>query len=107
MRDADAGRVAILAAKLGYRQFFDYGIHLDVTVNMGWRHEENNPWDGRDIDSFQGRLWAMAGYQHEVSRSFYINIRGGIGVHLWRTDRHADKEKLLIPAGDINLGFRF
>lgn len=107
VRDDDAGRVAILAAKLGYRQFFVEGIHLDLTVNAGWRHEEGNPWDGEDIDAFQGRLWSFAGWQTSLGSAAYVNIRAGVGLHLWRTDRFADKEKTLTVAGDVNVGFRF
>lgn len=107
IREPDAGRVAFLGVKLGFRQFFVYGLHLDLSVNAGWRHEENNPYDGQTINAFQGRLWTMAGYQYDFTDTFYANIRGGIGVHLWRTDRFADKEKIIGGAGDVNIGFRF
>jgi len=101
------GRVALMAVKLGYRQFLAYGLHVDVTVNLGWRHEEDNPIIDGTIDSFQGRLWLFAGYQHEFTRRFYANVRGGLGVHLFRTDELADRERKLVPAGDLNLGVRF
>ena len=39
VRDEDAGRVAFLGAKTGYRQFLGSGLHVDTTVNAGWRHE--------------------------------------------------------------------
>ncbi len=108
VRKDDAGKVAFLGAKLGYKQFFVYGLHAEAVVNFGWRHEENNPWDGDPIDSFQGRLWTFVGYQHQLSKQAYLNARYGFGLHLFRTDRHADKERIVVPAsGDLNLGFYF
>jgi hypothetical protein len=107
VREDNAGNVAFLGLKIGWRQFLVYGLHVDVTANLGWRHQEHNPWDNETIHSFQGRFWAFAGYQHELTRQVYLNARGGIGVHLFRTDRFADREKILVPAGDLNLGIRF
>lgn len=106
-RDDTSGKVAILAAKVGYRQFFAYGLHLDVTANLGWRQERDNPYDHTTLDGAVGRLWSFFGIQHALSDRFYVNARGGVGVHLFRTDRFADKERLLIPAGDVNFGVRF
>lgn len=101
------GQVAFIGLKLGWRQFVGYGFHVDATLNAGWRHEVNNPRDGEVIHSFQGRLWLFAGWQYEFTRQFYANVRGGIGVHLFRSDRFANEERILAPAGDLNLGFRF
>lgn len=107
VRDPDAGRVAMVGAKIGWRQFFVYGLHAEVVLHAGWRHEEHNPWDGQPIDSFQGRLWVWFGYQYEFSRTVYANVRGGGGIHVFRTDRFADRERLFAAGGDLNLGFRF
>jgi len=101
------GKVAILAAKLGYRQFLVGGLHLDATVNAGWRHETHNVWDGGTLDAFSARLWLMAGHQQELGGRVYANARAGAGVHLLRTDRFAAKERKLVPAADVNIGFRF
>lgn len=106
-REEDAGKVAILAVKAGYRQFLFSGLHLDLTVNMGWRQEHDNPFDQTTLNGFVGRLWAMAGYQHDLSERWYLNARGGVGIHLWRTDRFGHEERPLAPAGDINVGVRF
>lgn len=107
LRAADAGKVAFLGAKLGYRQFLVYGLHLDVTLNTGWRQEVDNPWDHTTLDAFTGRLWLLAGWQVELNRAVYLNFRGGGGIHLFRTDRFADRERAFAPGGDLNLGFRF
>lgn len=101
------GQVAFLGAKLGWRQFLAYGLHLDVTVNAGWRHERDNPHATGTINSFQGRFWGFAGYQHEFTRRVYANLRGGLGVHLWRTDELAHRERQLAGGADLNLGLRF
>lgn len=106
-RKADAGKVAVLATKLGYRQFIVGGLHVDATVNLGWRQERDNPFDGTTLNAFVGRLWTFAGYQHALSDRWYVNARGGVGVHLWRTDKFGDKERHLVPGGDVNLGVRF
>jgi hypothetical protein len=63
--------------------------------------------DRLHLDAFTGRLWVMAGYQHELGGRVYGNVRAGVGIHLWRTDHLAEKERKLVPAGDVNLGFRF
>jgi hypothetical protein len=99
------GRVSILATKLGYRQFLLSGLHLEAAVNAGWRHEENNVWDGTTIDGFSARLWVMAGYQHDLGSRAYFNVRGGIGPHLVRTGPFAEKERKMTGGGDVNLGF--
>jgi hypothetical protein len=105
--DERYGKVAILAAKVGYRQFLLSGLHLEATVNAGWRHETHNVWDGGTLDAFSARLWLMGGYQHELGSRVYANARAGAGVHLLRTDRFAAKERKLVPAADVNVGFRF
>ena len=101
------GKVSILGAKVGYRQFLLAGLHLDISVNLGWRHEEKNIYDGGRLDGFIGRSWLFAGYQHEFTRKLYANIRGGGGLHLFRTDRFGDTERIFVPAGDVNVGVRF
>lgn len=82
----DYGKVFAMGAKVGWRQFFVYGLHLDVSVNLGWRHEELNVRDGSTLNAFTGRLWVMAGYQLDLGARVYVNVRGGVGVHLFRTD---------------------
>jgi len=107
-RPADSyGKVFLLAAKLGWRQFLAYGFHVDVTLNAGWRHEEGNVHDGTTVNGFVGRLWAFGGWQYEFNERVYANVRGGVGVHLWRSDHLGYTERRFVPAGDINLGIRF
>ena len=101
------GKVSILAAKLGYRQFLVSGLHVEWSVNVGWRHEERNIHDGERLDGFIGRSWFFAGYQHEFSRMVYANVRGGGGVHMFRSDRWGHTERAFVPAGDLNFGMRF
>jgi len=107
VREADAGNVAFVGLKLGYRQFFAAGWHAELALNAGHRHQRNNPYDGETLHAFAGRLWGMAGYQWQASDTFYLNLRGGGGLHLFRTDRYSSKEKTFAPAGDVNLGFSF
>jgi hypothetical protein len=101
------GDVGILALVAGWRQFLVYGLHIEAMLMAGWRNELRNPYDGQPIDAFQGRLFVTAGYQHELSRVFYVNLRGGVGVHVFRTDRFADREQIVVPTADVNIGARF
>lgn len=102
------GKVKILASKLGYRQFFAYGVHVDATVNLGWRHEVDNVHDGTTLDSLVARLWLMTGWQVDLAPRVYVNLRGGPGIHLWRTgDPYAHTEDPLAIGADLNLGLRF
>jgi hypothetical protein len=107
IRDETYGKVANYSGKLGWRQFIVYGLHAEVSANAGLRHEENRPPDNVTIDGFQIRLWGLAGYQHEFSRVVYANARGGLGIHIYRSDEYASLEKKLVPGADVNLGFRF
>jgi hypothetical protein len=112
IRGDESGKVVNLSAKLGYRQFFVYGLHVEVTANVGWRHESDRPPAGTqsfpaNIDGFQTRLWTLAGYQHEFSSAFYANARVGMSVNVYRSDAYASLEKVAVPGGDLNLGVRF
>jgi hypothetical protein len=108
VRDASAGKVGILAAKLGYRQFFAWGLHVEVSANLGWREERDNPYDHTTLESFAGRLWVYGGWQVELTPAIYLNLRGGPGFNLFRVgDPYADRERAVAGGGDLNLGFRF
>jgi hypothetical protein len=112
VRGDDSGKVRNLSGKLGYRQFLVEGLHVEVSANLGWRHEEHRPSSGStvfppDIDGFQTRLWLYAGYQLDFSRSVYANVRGALGVNLWRSDAYAYLEKEITGGADVNIGFRF
>ena len=87
--DERYGKVSFLGAKVGYRQFLVAGLHAVITVNSGWRHEEHNVWDGGTLDAFSTRLWLMAGFERDFGERVYANVRGGLGIHLLRTDRWA------------------
>lgn len=100
-----AGDVALLALKTGYRQYFGLGLHLELCLNSGWRHEVDRPGDQRFIDDFTGRAWALAGWEYDFSSRFYANARGGAGFLVWRTS-HFDEEKKIAPGFDLNFGVR-
>lgn len=107
-RPADEyGKVLLLAGRIGYRQNLVHGLHVEASTYLGWRHEEENVHDGSTVDGFVGRLWLYGGWQRDLSPRFYANVRGGLGIHLFRTDHLGHKEKELVPAGDIGLGVRF
>ena len=112
VRGDDSGKVRNLSGKLGYRQFLVEGLHVEVSANIGWRHEEDRPPSGAavfpsDIDGFQTRLWLYAGYQIEFTKRFYANARGAVGINVWRSDSYAYLEKEVTVGGDVNVGLRF
>ncbi|HEY5937011.1 MAG TPA: hypothetical protein VIU61_20315 [Kofleriaceae bacterium] len=107
VRDDSYGKVANLSGKLGWRQYLIAGLHAEVSANLGWRHEEHRPPDDITVDGFQIRLWMLAGYEHALSSRFYVNARGGVGVHVYRSDELAHLEKKLVGGADLNLGVRF
>jgi hypothetical protein len=106
-RPNDPGKVFILAPLVGYRQFFTYGIHLELGIIAGVRHEDNyEGQQGMTLNDFYVRAFPMLGWQWELSDRFYANARGGAGILVYRQTHEAEETKVL-PAGDINVGFRF
>jgi hypothetical protein len=103
----DYGKVFVLTGRVGYRQFLWNGFHVEVALNLGWRHEAYNLHDGAPtLDGGYGRAWFFAGYQLDLTSNVYVNLRGDAGLLLFRTDRFAAFEKKVIPAGEINIGVR-
>jgi hypothetical protein len=112
VRGDESGKVRNLSGKIGYRQFLLYGLHAEISANVGWRHESGRPPSAStvyppEIDGFQTRLWILAGYQIELSQAVYANARGGISLNVYRSDAYAYLERNLVPGGDVNVGFRF
>jgi hypothetical protein len=112
VRGDQDGKVANLSGKIGYRQFFVYGLHAEASINSGWRRESDRPADGTrvfpsTIDSFANRLWVLAGYQHEFSSAIYANARIGVSFNVYRSDSYAFLERTVVPGGDLNVGVRF
>lgn len=96
IRDENDGKVTTLAGKVGFRQFFAHGIHVEASANIGWRNETERP-DGASYDALQLRLWGLAGYQKEFAERFYANARVALGVHIYRSDRFATRRKSSCP----------
>jgi hypothetical protein len=102
----DAGKVFIVAPLVGYRQFLTHGLHVEVTINAGIRHEEHHPGDDATLNDLYLRAWPMAGYQLELSSRFYANARAGAGILVYRQTHEAEEKKVALAA-DVNLGVRF
>jgi len=107
VRDDSYGKVANLSAKLGWREYLMSGLHVEVSANVGWRHEEHRPPNDMSVDGLQIRLWTLAGYEHAISPTFYVNARGGAGFHIYRSDELASLEKRVVAGIDLNFGARF
>jgi hypothetical protein len=107
VRDETHGKVANLSAKIGWRQYFIAGLHAEAAFNIGWRHEAMRPPNNETFDGFQIRLWTHVGYEHQISSRFYANLRGALGIHIYRSGPYASLEKKLAPGADLNFGVRF
>lgn len=102
------GKVKLIAAKLGWRYFFWKKVHLETALNAGYRHEEENIYDGTTLNAFSGRLYLHLGWQNNLKNNFYYRIAAGSGIHLFRLgDKYASTEKKIIPAIDISFGVKF
>jgi hypothetical protein len=97
----------ILALRPGYRQYLVYGFFVDASFVGGWRHEQDNIHDGTTLNGAYGRLWAEAGWQYDFNERAFMNLRGGAGLILFRTDRYGYTERTWQPAADLDLGIRF
>src|ERR1700722_14948209 len=106
-RPSDPGKVFILAPLVGYRQFFAYGIHLELGVIAGLRHEDNyEGQQGMTLNDFYLREFPMLGWQWALPHRSCATARGGAGILVYRQTPEPEETKVL-PAGDINVGFRF
>jgi len=103
---ANAGKAYIIAAMLGYRQFFWRGLHTEIALDLGIRHESHHPGDDATLNDFYVRAWPAAGYELDLSPRFYVNARARAGILVYR-QTHWSEEKKLVVVGDINVGARF
>lgn len=108
VRTEEHGKVGNLSVKLGWRQYFVHGLHLEISANAGWRREVMRPNTTVDpIDGFQIRLWFLPGIEYDFSPRFYVNARGAVGLHILRTGPLGEQEKKVVVGGDLNFGVRF
>jgi sulfoxide reductase heme-binding subunit YedZ len=105
-RPNDPGKVWLLGSLVGFRQFFAYGIHAEVSVLTGVRHESNYEDEMITLNDFYVRAFPMVGWQRDVSSRFYVNARVGAGVLIYRETHEAQEVKVLDIA-DVNVGARF
>lgn len=101
------GKVRFIGTKIGWNQ--DFGKHLfgEVTLNLGYRHEEKNIYDGSTLNSFSSRAFFVGGGKFNVTETIYCKLGAGVGIHVLRIgDKYADTEKKLIPAINLTIGFK-
>jgi hypothetical protein len=102
----NAGKVTLIAAIAGWRQFLYRGLHLELTATIGIRHELDHPGDGMTLNEGYIRAWPMVGYELALSPRMYVNARAGAGVLVYR-ETHWSEETKVVPGVDVNFGVWF
>ena len=102
----NAGKAFIIAPIVGYRQFLFNGVHLELAADIGVRHESHHPGDDATLNDFYVRAFPAAGYELELSPTFYVNSRARVGLLVYRQTHWAEEKKVAL-AGDLNFGARF
>lgn len=102
----NAGKAFIIAPIVGYRQFLFAGIHVELAADIGVRHESHHPGDDATLNDFYIRAFPAAGYELELSPTFYVNSRARVGLLVYR-QTHWSEEKKVALAGDLNFGAHF
>ena len=82
----DEGRFHNLDLHLGWRQHFGWGFHLDAMLNAGWGRVSNSTIDGRDYDSFDLELMAVAGWRFSVGPLYALIQPLGIGAVVYKSN---------------------
>lgn len=110
----DEGEFSNVAVNLGWRQYLWKGLHVDGLVNSGYGRLRDNVIDGRDYDSFDVELMALAGWRFELGRVYALVQPLGLGGVVYKSDpwpiRGRDgrpRTEGPIYVGNLLLGFQF
>ncbi len=109
----EEGTFSNLDAVLGWRQYAVHGIHFDVMLNMGWGRLRDSTANGRDYDSFDIELMAVAGWRFGVGPLYFAIQPLGISNVLNRTNpwpiegRGTPRTEGPIYVGNVLFGVQF
>jgi len=110
---AEEGTFSNLDAVLGWRQYAIYGLHFDVMFNLGWGRLRDSTTNGRDYDSFDMELMAVAGWRFGVGPLYFAIQPLGISNVLNRTNpwpiegRGTPRTEGPIYVGNVLFGLQF
>ncbi len=107
------GRFSTLAAHLGVRVYYWKGLHVDYMTNLGVGMLRGNVVDGKDYDSFDVELLAVAGWRFEFGSVYALVQPLGVGAVVYRSNpwetvgegRKTSESPIFV--GNIALGVQF
>jgi hypothetical protein len=80
------GSFSTLAAHLGFRAYLWKGLHVDAMANLGVGRLRGSVLDGRDYNSFDLELLAVAGWRFEFGPVYGLLQPLGIGAVVYRSN---------------------
>jgi hypothetical protein len=83
---SEEGRFSTSAAHLGVRTYLWKGLHLDAATNLGVGMLRDSVVDGKDYDSFDAELLAVAGWRFEAGPVYALVQPLGIGAVVYRSN---------------------
>ncbi|MCA9585892.1 MAG: hypothetical protein KC657_11095 [Myxococcales bacterium] len=82
----DEGRFSSIAGHLGVRGYLWKGLHVDAATNVGWGRLRASTVDGRNYDSLDVELMALAGWRVEVGPVYALVQPLGIASVVYRSN---------------------
>lgn len=82
----EEGKFNNLDVQLGWRQNLAYGLHIDGLLNLGWGHIEDSTIDGKDYDSFDGEVMAVAGWRISFGPAHLLLQPVGFGYVFYKSN---------------------
>jgi hypothetical protein len=110
---AAEGRFSTLAAHIGFRTYLWKGLHIDAMTNLGVGRIRGSVVDGKDYDSFDAELLAVAGWRFEAGPVYALVQPLGIGAVVYRSNPWeivGEGRKTTEPpifVGNVLLGMQF
>lgn len=111
---AEEGRFSSLAAQVGWRQHFLWGLHADAVVNAGLGRLRDATVGGGDYDSFDVELMATLGWRFGVGPLYAVLQPVGLGAVVYKSKPWAIEGRTGRPrtegpiyVGNVLLGWKF
>jgi hypothetical protein len=109
----EEGEFSTIAAHLGFRAYLWKGLHVDAMTNVGVGRLRGSVVDGKDYDSFDVELLAVAGWRFEIGSVYALVQPLGIGAVVYRSNpwaivgqgRRTTEPPIFV--GNVVLGWQF